>query len=119
LRAFVRGGVDRTPRGFRGLLLRLLLAAAGAGAVRDASDAGGSSKDLLVVRAGLRDQVLGNSEPLGRRELLETGLPVQAGTKIRGLLDQRVEEPVDEFARGLQPLVEIDSADHRFEGVGE
>lgn len=78
--AFVRGGPDGPPGGLCGLLLRLLLAAAGAGAVRDASDAGGSSEGLLVVGAGLRDQVLGYAEPFGRGELLETGLPVQAST---------------------------------------
>lgn len=119
LGALVRRGPDGPPRGFRGLLLRLLLAAAGAGAVRDASDAGGSSEGLLVVRAGLRDQVLGDAEPFGRGEFLEAGLPVQAGTEVGGLLDQRVEQAVHQFGGRVEALVEIDRADHRFEGVGE
>lgn len=119
LGAFVRGRADGPPGGLRGLLLRLLLAAAGAGAVRDASDAGGSSEGLLVVGAGLRDQVLGHAEPLGRGELLETGLPVQAGTEVGGLLDQRVEQAVHQFGGRVEALVEVDRADHRFKGVGE
>src|SRR5690606_13367948 len=82
----VRGGADGAPCGLGCLLLRLLLAAAGAGAVRDASDAGGSSEGLLMVGAGLRDQVLGHSESFGRGELLEAGLPVQAGSEVRRLL---------------------------------
>ena len=92
-------GADRAPGGLGGLLLGFLLAAAGAGAVRDTTDAGGSSEGLLVVGAGLGDQVLRNAEPLGRGELLEAGLPVQAGAEVRGLLDQRVEEPVHQLGR--------------------
>src|SRR5919198_291611 len=38
----VSGSADRTPGGLRRLLLGFLLAAAGAGAVRDTTDAGGS-----------------------------------------------------------------------------
>ena len=119
LGALVRGGPDGPPGGLGGLLLRLLLAAAGAGAVRDASDAGGSSEGLLVVGTGLGDQVLGHAEALGRGELLETGLPVQAGAEVGGLLDQRVEQPVHQFGGRVEALVEIDRADHRFQGVGE
>jgi hypothetical protein len=119
LGSLVRVGPDGPPGGLGGLLLRLLLAAAGAGAVRDASDAGGSSEGLLVIGAGLRDQVLGDTEPLGRGELLETGLPVQAGTEVRGLLDERVEQAVHQFGGRVEALIEIDRADHRFKGVGE
>ncbi len=72
-----------------------------------------------MVRALLGDEVLRDAQALGRGELLEAGLPVQAGTEVRGLLDQRVEEPVHQLGRRVEALVEIDRADHRFEGVGE
>src|SRR6478735_8492632 len=114
-----RGGADLAPGGLGRLLLRFLLATTGAGAVRDTTDASSSSKGLLVVGAGLRDEVLGNSEALARGELLETGLPVQAGSEVGGPVDQRVEEPVDQLRGRAEALVEIDGADHRFKGVGE
>jgi hypothetical protein len=72
-----------------------------------------------VVGPGLRDQILGNAQALGRGQLLQTRLPVQAGPEVRGLLDQRVEEPVDQLARGLQAPVEIDRADDGLQGVGQ
>ena len=63
---------------------------------------GDGGEDLLVVRAGLGDEVLGDAHRGARGELLQAGLPVQAGAEGRGLLDQRVEEPVDQVGGGVE-----------------
>src|SRR5215207_2413181 len=112
-------GPQSPPGGRRGLLLGLLLAAPPALAVVLAGHPRYGREQLLVVRTGLRDDVLRDAHRGARRELLQAGLPVQAGAQRRGLLDQRVEQPVHQ-CRGLgQPAADVHRAEHRLEGVGE
>lgn len=72
-----------------------------------------------MVRPVLGDAVLGHAEFRGRGELLQAGLPVQTGAEQRGTLQQRVEQPVDQLAGGVETVLEVDRADQRLGGVGE
>src|SRR3954468_6259410 len=72
-------GRDRPPGHLGGLLLGGLLGAAGAGAADLAGQQHGGGEDLGVVGAVVLDPVAGRAEPAGGAELLEAGLPVQAG----------------------------------------
>ena len=65
-------------------------------------DPGDRLEALLVVWTALDDDVLRHPERLGRGQLLQRGLPVQAGAEPRGAVDHRVEEPVHEAVRGGQ-----------------
>ncbi len=64
-------------------LLGLLLGAADAVAVEAVADAHLGGEGLHVVRALVLDDVLGDTEPVLGGELLEGGLPVQAGAQGR------------------------------------
>src|SRR3954451_3778728 len=112
-------GAQRPPRRRRRLLLGFLLAAAGAAAVGPAGDVHHGGEHLLVVGPGLADGVVGHAQRRGRRQLLQAGLPVEAGAQGGGLLDQGVEEPVHEPGGLVEPEVEVDRAQERLEGVGE
>ena len=67
----------------------------------------------------LGDPVLGHAEVRCRRQLLQAGLPVQAGARAAGRAQQRVEQPVHDLAGGLQPCSQVDRADQRLGRVGE
>ena len=56
----------------------------------------GGGEGLGVVGTLVLDLVAGSTEPAGGAELLEAGLPVQAGAAGRGLDQHRVEQPVDD-----------------------
>src|SRR4051794_17863980 len=107
------------PRGLGGLLLGGLLRAAGALAVDRAGQEHGGGEGLGVVGSVVLDRVPGRAEPAGGGELLQAGLPVQAGAAGRGLDQQRVEQPVHDLCGGVQPAAEVDRAEQRLEGVGE
>src|SRR4051812_48630117 len=68
---------DRAVGGLGGLLLSLLLGAAGAVAVEPLAHADLRGEDLLVVGSGVLDDVLGDSEGMLGGELLQAGLPVE------------------------------------------
>src|SRR6476661_7768037 len=93
----VRGGDGDVGR-LGGLLLGFLLGAAGAVAVEGLADLDLRGEGLLVVGALVLDDVLGHAEGVLGGELLEAGLPVQAGAESGGVLHQRVEEQVHDVA---------------------
>ena len=72
---------DLEVRRLRGGLLGLLLGATEPVAVEAAADADLGRERLHVVRALVLDDVLGDAEVVLGGELLEGGLPVQAGTE--------------------------------------
>ena len=63
--------------------------------------------------------VLGHAEPVLGGELLQAGLPVEAGAARGDVLEQAVEQAVDDPGGLVQAAVEVDRAEHRLEGVGE
>ena len=71
-----------------------------------------SGPSSSMTYSGTPEVVLGG-------ELLERGLPVQAGAERGGGLDQRVEEPVHDLGGHLDAAAEVDGADHGLDGVGE
>src|SRR5690242_853562 len=75
---------DLAVRRLRGGLLGLLLGAADAVAVQLLTDADLRGEGLHVVGALVLDDVLGDAEAVLGGELLERGLPVQAGAHGRG-----------------------------------
>src|SRR5439155_22726309 len=93
--------VERAPGDLRRLLLGFLLGAAVAAAVGVAAKPHGGAELLAVVRPLLLHPVLGHADAAGRGQLLQAGLPVQAGTALRRLLQQRVEQPVHQGTRGV------------------
>ena len=107
----------RTPS--RRPLLGLLLGAADAVAVEPLADADLGGEGLHVVGALGLDEVLGDAEPAHGRQLLEGGLPVQAGAELGGRGHQRVEQQVHDRRRGVEPAAEVDRADHRLHRVGQ
>src|SRR5512145_2471656 len=104
---------DRPVGGLGGLLLGLLLRPAGAETVERVTDLHLRGEGLLVVGPLVLDDVLGDAERVLRRELLEAGLPVQAGTEPRRGLHQGVEEQVDHVIGRGEPTAEVDRADDR------
>ena len=72
-----------------------------------------------MVGAVVLDDVLGDAEAVLGGELLQGGLPVEAGAHRRGRLHQRVEEPVDDLGGLVDAAAEVDRPDHRLDGVGE
>ena len=72
-----------------------------------------------MVGAVVLDDVPGSAEAEGGAELLQAGLPVQGGAAGGGLDEQRVEQPVDDPGRRVEPAAEVDRADQRLERVGE
>ena len=74
---------DRAVGGLGGLLLGLLLGPAGAVAVERVADAHLRGEGLLVVGALVLDDVLRDAEGVLGGELLQAGLPVQAGAEAR------------------------------------
>src|SRR6478672_279504 len=113
------GGGDGDVGRLGGLLLGLLLGPAGAVPVEALADLDLGGEGLLVVGALVRDDVLGDAEGVLGGELLEAGLPVQAGAESGGVLHQRVEEQVHDLAGGLEPAAEVDRADERLDRVGQ
>src|SRR4051812_4005280 len=107
------------PRGLGGLLLGGLLRAAGALAVDGAGQQHRGGEGLRVVGAVVGDRVAGRPEPAAGGELLQAGLPVQAGAAGGGLDQQRVEQPVHDRRRRVQPAAQVDRAEQRLERVGE
>ena len=61
----------------------------------------------------------GHAEAEGGRQLLEGGLPVEAGAHRGGLLHERVEQPVHHLGGGLDAAGEVDRPDDRLDGVGQ
>ena len=117
-----RLGAPQCVPGRRGrFLLGLLLAASDArAAVHAAPTRTTAVKVFSWSGPGLADQVLGDAEPEGGGELLQAGLPVQAGAergRLRRSAGRRAGGPA---RRGrVEAAVEVDGADHRLEGVGE
>src|SRR5215467_4482753 len=112
-------GADHRPRGLSGLLLGFLLGPPLAFAPDLAADLGDRPEGLLVIGPALLDRVLRAAEILRSGELLERGLPVQAGAEASGPGDHRVEEPVHERIRCLHAPVEVDGTYHGLERVSE
>src|SRR3712207_4325793 len=112
-------GGERAPGRLGGLLLGGLLGAAGPGAVHGPPEDDGGGERLGVVGAVVVHPVGGGAEAPGGAELLQAGLPVQAGAAGGGLDQQRVEQPVDQVRGRLEAAPEVDGADQRLEGVGE
>src|SRR6478672_641400 len=112
-------GTQLGPGALGGLLLGLLLAAPDPLAEGLLADDGPCGEDLLVVGALLGHAVLGHAEAGGGGELLQAGLPVQAGAEAGRGLHQRVEQVVHERAGRLEPGGEVDGADDRLHRVGE
>ena len=112
-------GPDLAVGGLGGALLGLLLGAAVAVAEDQIADADARDEGLHVVGAVVLDEVLGDTQPEVGGELLEGGLPVEAGTHGRGGLHHRVEEPVDHLGGLVDATAEVDRTDHRLDGVGE
>ena len=83
------------------------------------ADADARDEGLHVVGAVVLDEVLRDAEAAVGRQLLQGGLPVEAGAHGRGGLHHRVEEPVDHVGRDLEAAAEVDGTEHRFDGVGE
>ncbi len=100
-------------------LLGFLLRATGAVAVELVADAHLSGERLGVVGTVVGEDVLGDTETVLGRELLQRRLPVEAGPHRGGFLDQRVEEAVDDRGGRLDPATEVHRADHGLDGVGE
>ena len=61
----------------------------------------------------------GTPRPEGGGQLLEGGLPVEAGAHRGGRLHQRVEEAVHHLGGGLDAAGQVDRPDHRLDGVGQ
>ena len=80
-------------------LLGLLLAASGARVEQLAADGRPRGERLRVVRADGGDHVLGHAEPALGGELLQAGLPVQAGAVVGHVGEHLVEQIVDDPAR--------------------
>jgi hypothetical protein len=102
-----------------GLLLGHLL-----GAARAVAEHGGAHhhrrlEPLRVLGAVLGDGVLGRAQAVARGDLLQAGLPVQAGAQGGRLGQQRVDEVVHELGGGVDAGRLVDRADHRLDGVGE
>ena len=68
-------------------------------------------EDLLVVRALLGDAVLRDTERGRGGELLQAGLPVEAGAEGGRAAHQRVEQVVHERGGRGQPARQVDGAD--------
>src|SRR5690606_18398277 len=107
-------GRQRPPGHLRGILLGLLLRGAAALATRLTADQHRRGELLLVVRTGVHHPVLRHAERRGRGQLLQAGLPVQAGTSQRRLRQQIVEQPVHQRTRDLDAVLQIHRADDRF-----
>src|SRR6476619_3958364 len=103
---------ERAVRRLGGLLLRLLLRPADPVAVHPVADAHPRGEGLLVIGALVLDQVLGDTELVDRGQLLEAGLPVQAGAESSRGLQQRVEEQMDHVCRIVEAAAEVDRTDH-------
>src|SRR4051794_15205233 len=113
------GDRELAVRRLRGGLLGLLLGAGDAVAVAVVTDAYLGGEGLQVVGALVLDEVLGHTEAVLGGELLERGLPVEAGAHRRGRHDQRVEQQVDDLGGALEAAGEVDRPDHRLDGVGQ
>ena len=72
-----------------------------------------------MVGAVVLGLVRRGAEAAGGAQLLQAGLPVQAGAAGGRLDQQRVEQPVHEGGRRLQAQAEVDRTDQRLERVGE
>src|SRR6478609_9501658 len=113
------GVADGGPGQGGGLLLGNLLGATGAGAEHVAPHGDLGLEPLGVLRAVLGDAVLGCAQGVAGGDLLQAGLPVQAGPQGGRLGQQRVDEVVHELAGGLDARRLVDRADDRLDGVGE
>ena len=104
----------------RGLLLGLLLGAPVARAQRTAADHRRGGEQLGVVRPLLGDPVLGHAQVRRRRQLLQAGLPVQAGTEQRRRLRAARRTAGAPPSRAVsRPCSQVHRADQRLDGVGE
>src|SRR4029078_3252553 len=102
-----------------GGLLGFLLRAAYPVAVQVGAHPDLGGEGLHVVGALVLDDVLGHAEAALGGELLQGGLPVEAGAELGGGLDERVEEHVHERAGGVEATAQLHVPDHRLDGVGE
>src|SRR3954454_2814233 len=114
-----QGAGQLAVRRLRGGLLGLLLGAADAVAVALLADPDLRGERLHVVGAVVLDEVLRHPEPVLGRELLQGGLPVEAGAERGRRVDQWVAEEVEHVGRALEPTRQVDRADHGLDGVGE
>src|SRR4051812_25776435 len=110
---------DLAVRSLRGGLLGLLLRPADAVAVEALAHADLGGEGLHVVRALVRDDVLGHPEAALGGELLEGVLPARAAAERGGGLDQRVEEPVHALRGGLEAAAQVHRTDDRLDRVGD
>src|SRR4051794_17098801 len=114
---------ERAVRRLRRLLLGLLLRPADAVAVQSVGDPHLGGEGLHVVRTGVLDDVLRHAEIVLGTELLEAGLPVQAGAEGGSRLEQRVEQQVDQRPGVVEPARgaagEVGRPDQRLDRVGE
>src|SRR5690606_11758297 len=107
------------PSGLGGLLLGFLLGPPGAAAERLTAHRHVGAELLAVIGALLLHPVLGHAQAGSSGQLLQAGLPVQPGAAQRSLHQQRLEQPVDHLARGLDPVLQVDRAEHGLQPVGE
>src|SRR5680860_501588 len=110
---------DRAMGGLGGLLLGFLLRATGAVAVALLTHLNLCRERFLVVRAGVLDDVLRDSEGVLGGEFLETCLPVQAGAETSRSLHQRVKEQVHHVARCIEAAADVDRSDESLNRVGK
>src|SRR3954452_9823457 len=110
---------EGAPGGFRGLLLGGLLRPAGAHPADLAGQHHDRGEGLGVVGTVVLDVVDRSAQALAGAQLLQAGLPVQAGTPGGRLGQQRVEQPVHDGGGGVQAETEVDGADERLQRVGE
>src|SRR5215475_4073251 len=82
---------QRVERRLGRALLRLLLRPALHTAMADTADHRPGGERLGVVRTGLLDLIVRHTEPTGRGQLLQAGLPVESGPESRRLVHHGVE----------------------------
>src|SRR5580704_11937165 len=102
-----------------GVLLGVLLRRALAGAADDAADKDLGDVVAVVVGPGADDDVPRDADALADGLLLQAALVVEV-VRLGGRVDEAsADEPQHERPGGLPAGVEVDRADHGFEGVGQ
>ena len=110
----------QTAVGLRGsLLLGFLLRPPRTAAVVVPGEHDGGGEQLRVIGSFLGDPVLGHAESEGRGELLQRGLPVQAGAEGRRRRDELGEQPVNDAAGRLEAVLQVDRPEDGLHRVGQ